>query len=141
MAEEHGCALAEPVPIESLDELLLILKRHPDAGFDPGLPSFHLYGTDLVQNAWHRGSSAWGLDLPLVHNNRPWASLSGGYQDAYHYVRRKWRDRLPIPTTVCPVTNNPLALWRVQWRRRKTKERGPGLLAHAPDIARRAGYE
>lgn len=141
MGIEVGSAIPEPAAVGSLDELVLIVKRTPGFAFDPNLPDFHLYGTDLVQSAWASQSSAWALDLPVVHNNRPWASLGGGYLAAYKYARRKWRRQLPIRTTICLLTYNPYPLWRVRWGRRKVKERGSGLLAHAPDVARRAGYE
>lgn len=141
MDRELGISGFEPTAIESLDELLLIVKRHPDFRFDEELPHFHFYGTDLVQTAWHTGKSAWAIEIPVVHNNRPWDSLGGGYVDGYNFVKRKWRHRLPFFTTVCEVSVNPLPLLRVRWRRRKVKARPEKLLAHAPDIARQAGYE
>lgn len=130
-----------PTPVESLDELVLILWRDPAFRFDEGLPHFHLYGTDLVQSAWAMGRSAWAVELPVVHNNRPVASLAGGYTLAYNYARRKWRHRLPIQTTVCALTFNPLPLWRVKFRRRNIKGRGALLRADALAVARQAGYE
>lgn len=141
MNRELGEAGFAPTAVGSLDELLLILRRPEQFKLDPKLPNFHLYGTDLVQTALNLGQSAWVVELPVVHNNRPWASLSGGFAEAYRYVRRKWRHRLPILTTVCAVSYNPLHLWRVQWRRRNVTPRTEALLGHAPDIARGAGYD
>ena len=141
MGLELGETDFEPTAIESLDELLLILKRQPDFEFDRKLPHFHLYGTDLVQSAWARGMSAWAVELPVVHNNRPYSSLGGGYVAGYKYARRKWRHRLPIFTTICEISYNPIPLWRVQWRRRRVPARPEGLLAHAPEVAAKAGYE
>lgn len=130
-----------PIAVASLDEHLLILNRADGYRFDEGLPSFHLYGTDMVQTAWTTGRSAWALDLPVVHNNRPVGSLSGGYMAAYAYTRRKWRDRLPIPTTICTLTRNPLPLWRARWRARRHPERPAHVPADSAAIARQAGYE
>ena len=141
MARELGQAGFDPQAIESLDELLLVVKRVAGFKFDPSLPSFHLYGTDIVQSAWDSGMSAWAIELPVVHNNRPWATLGGGYVDAYRYVRRKWAGRLPLFSTVCEITHNPLPLWRVRWRRRNTPERKEALLANAVEVAARAGYQ
>jgi hypothetical protein len=141
MGRELGGTGFAPTPIESLDELLLIVKRDPGFAFDPDLPHFHLYGTDLVQSAWAQGRQALAIELPVVHNNRPYASLGPGYVAGYNFVRRKWRQRLPITTTICRISYNPLPLWRVQWRRRKVAVRPEKLLAHAPDVARKAGYE
>jgi hypothetical protein len=141
MAMELGHAQFPPTPVESLDELLLIVKREPWFRFDHQLPHFHLYGTDLVQTAWAAGRSAFAIEAPVVHNNRPYTSLGSGYVDGYRYVRRKWRKRLPIYTTICKISFNPLPLWRVQWRRRKVNEQRGKLLAASTEAARQAGYE
>ena len=141
MGRELGERGFAPTSVESLDELLLILKRQPGCVFDPALPHFHLYGTDLVQTAWATGHSAWAVELPVVHNNRPYSSFGAGYVAGYKYVRRKWRRRLPLFTTICEISYNPLPLWRVQWRRRRVAERTEALLAHAPEVAAKAGYE
>lgn len=141
LGRELGETGFAPAPVGSLDELLLILRREPDFRFDPDLPHFHLYGTDLVQSAKAMGRGAYAIELPVVHNNRPWDSLGGGYLLAYRYAQRKWRKRLPIHTTVCQISRNPLPLWRAQWRRRHVTSRGKGLLADAVEVARAAGYE
>ncbi|WP_340588369.1 glycosyltransferase [Erythrobacter alti] len=141
MGRELGEAGFAPTAVESLDELLLILRREPQFRFDSKLPHFHLYGTDLVQTAWTTGHSALAVELPVVHNNRPWASLGGGYVDAYRYAVRKWRKRLPVFTTVCELSRNPLPLLRVRWRRRHINSRGEGLLGDAKSVACEAGYE
>ena len=141
MGRELGDAGFKPAAIGSLDELLLIVRRDSGLRFDPALPDFHLYGTDIVQEALTRGMGAYAVELPVVHNNRPYASLRGGYEEAYRYAREKWSDRLPIPTTICKLSRNPLALWRAHWRRRNTSERPQGLLADAQEVARAAGYE
>jgi len=141
MGRELGQSGFAPTPVGSLDELLLILRREPGFQFDTQLPHFHLYGTDLVQSALSTGRGAFAVELPVVHNNRPWASLGGGYLAAYRYARRKWRARLPIAMTVCWLSFNPLHLWRVRWRRRNIAERGAGLLADAAEVATAAGYE
>ena len=141
IGRELGAAGFAPTPVGSLDELALIVRRDDAFHFDPALPHFHLYGTDLVQSALARGRTAYAVELPMVHNSRLVATLRGGYWRAYHYTRRKWARKLPIYTTVCRVTNNPLALWRAQWVLRKVAPRPPGLLADAVDVARLAGYE
>jgi hypothetical protein len=141
LQREIGAADFEPTPIVSLDELVLIVRRDDGFRFDDRLPHFHLYGTDVVQSALARGRSAYVVELPVVHNNRPIASLRGGYQRAYRYARKKWAAKLPIPTTVCDLSHNPFDLWRAQWDRRGVKARPPGLLADAVEIARQAGYE
>lgn len=141
LGRELGGPGFAPVAIGSLDELLLILRREDGFRFDPALPHFHLYGTDLVQSALAKGRSAWAVELPVVHNCQRVDSLSGGYTRAYRYAARKWRAQLPIPTTICDLTTNPLPLLRAKWRVRKAPPRDGQLLADAAQVARAAGYE
>ncbi len=141
LACELGEAGFQRAPVGSLDELVLVLRREPGFQFDSQLPHFHLYGTDLVQSALAMGRSAWAVELPVVHNNRPIVSLGGGYLAAYRYARRKWRSKLPIHTSIGVLSYNPLPLWRARWRRRKVKSRGDILQADAVEVARLAGYE
>lgn len=140
LRRELGSRLDQPVPVHSFDELLLILRRDEPFRFDEALPHFHLYGTDLAQTAWQRGRSAWALDLPVLHQNRPRKSLGSGYTRAYKYARRKWRDQLPIHTTVCPLTYNPIALWRVRWQMRHIARLAENP-ADAVETSRAIGYE
>lgn len=130
-----------PTPIGSLDELLLILRTDADFRFDPQLPHFHLYGTDLVQSCLAMGRSAWAVELPVVHNSQLVDSLGGGYTRAYRYVRRKWRDRLPIPTTICRVTYDPTELFWAKWRVSRNPKRQGKVTADAVEVARSLGYE
>ncbi len=141
MGLELGHGGFAPTPVQSLDELVLILRRGSGYRFDANLPHFHLYGTDIVQSAWAMGRSAWAVELPVVHNNRPIVSLAGGYLQAYRYAREKWRDKLPIETCVTTLTRNPLPLWRARWRRRHVTQRGAELQADAVEVAKAAGYE
>ena len=138
---ELGSPQFSPTPVVSLDELVLIVRTGPGYSFDAALPHFHLYGTDIVQSALAAGRSAYAIEIPVVHNNRPILSLNGGYALAYHYARRKWARRLPIPTTICMLSRNPLHLWRASRGFRHSKQRPDGLLADAPTVAVIAGYE
>jgi hypothetical protein len=98
-----GEDFAEPVPVQSLDEVLIVLRRPSGVAFDPKLPGYHLYATDLVQAALDRGMGAYAVCAPVVHNSRPVAFLRSDYFAAYRYVARKWQDRLPIRCAVAPV--------------------------------------
>ena len=105
-----GKPLASPVPIVSADELGLIVRRRAGVSFDPLLPEFHLYGTDIILEAERQGKRSYGLDLPLIHNAKVQLQLGSDYVRAYKYMVRKWRARLPVPTTCGTLTANPLAL-------------------------------
>lgn len=145
LGRELGRAGFGLAPVVSLDELLLILRLDGGQGdgfrLDPVLPHFHLYGTDMVQTCLLRGHEAFAVELPLVHNSRRVASLAGGYTLAYRHARDKWREKLPIPTTVCTLSASPWPLWRAKWRLRKVPARSGDLAHDAVELARRAGYE
>ncbi len=105
-----GKALAAPVPIVSADELTLIVRRSTGINFDPLLPEFHLYGTDIVLEAERNGRNSYGLDMPLIHNAKAQLRLGRDYGRAYKYMVQKWHRRLPVPTTCGLLTANPLRL-------------------------------
>ena len=105
-----GNPVLSPTPIVSADELALIVRRGAGVSFDPLLPEFHLYGTDIILEAERRGKRSYGLDLPLIHNAKAQLRLGSDYVRAYNYMVRKWRARLPVPTTCGTLTANPFAL-------------------------------
>jgi len=115
-----GRALQEPVPIVSADELVLIVRRKSGVTFDRCLPGFHLYGTDIILEAEKRGCGSYGLDMPLIHNAKAQLRLGPDYVRAHGYMVRKWRTRLPVPTSCVPLTTNklimPYARLRVRYK-------------------------
>jgi hypothetical protein len=104
-----GKPLVSPVPIVSADELALIVRRGASVSFDPLLPEFHLYGTDIILEAERQGKRSYGLDMPLIHNAKAQLQIGSDYVRAYKYMVRKWYARLPVPTTCGMLTTNPLA--------------------------------
>ncbi len=128
-------------PVVSLDEVVLIVNRNVSVRFDPELPSFHLYGTDIVQQVLATGGHAFAIDNPVIHNSIPVRVLDQGYRRAYWYMRHKWRGQLPIPTTVVPITRfGADLLWRnlcTRFKRVRANTRGserhpePALLAYS----------
>ena len=94
-----GKPLVSPVPIVSADELGLIVRRGAGVSFDPLLPEFHLYGNDIILEAERQGKRSYGFDLPLIHNAKAQLRFGSDYVRAYKYMVRKWRARLPVPTT------------------------------------------
>jgi hypothetical protein len=119
-----GRAVDEPVPVQSLDELILVLRRGSRLRFDEALPHFHFYGTDIVQQARVARLGAYAADLPVVHNSKPVATLDAGYLAGWRYMRRKWRTRLPIVTPVTRIDRFGLKLLRKQlqlWRSMRSR--------------------
>jgi hypothetical protein len=105
-----GKALVAPVPIASTDEMAFVLRRESGVTFDPRLPEFHLYATDIILAAERSGKRSYGLDMPLIHNAKAQLRVGDDYRRSYRYMIKKWRDRLPVPTTCGPLTSRPFAI-------------------------------
>lgn len=137
-----------PEQVVSIDELLIVLRRQTKLKFDEHLPSYHLYGTDIVQSALKAGFEAYVFDDPVIHNSVPVVQLDGSYVKAYRYMQRKWKAELPICTTIVPVTKSGWPLLR-RWISRKKKyifKRMPSREQYARHeapsrLARDLGYE
>jgi hypothetical protein len=150
LGRELGGPFAAPEPVASLDELVIVLRRDSGLRFDEGLPGFHLYGADIVQTALAAGRGAYVIDAPVVHNSVPVRTLAGAFLKAHDHMRRKWRARLPILTTVGPVTRFGVKI-RLQILRRYGLGRRRAEALRAADqlrprrdpaeIARALGYE
>jgi hypothetical protein len=136
--------LTAPTAVQAVDELVIVLRRTSGLWFDAQLPGFHLYGTDIVQAALAAGFGAYVFDGPVVHNSLPVTRLDGSYCRAYRHMQRKWRGRLPIKTTVVPITRWgwPLLSWQVRRRIRSLRERPATERCASPaGVARELGYE
>jgi hypothetical protein len=105
-----GKKLAAPVPIVSTDEMAFVVRRGANITFDPKLPEFHLYATDIILTAERAGLRCYGLDVPLIHNAKAQLHVGRDYRRAYRYMVKKWRDRLPVPTTCGPLSSTPFAI-------------------------------
>jgi hypothetical protein len=106
-----GEAPAGAVEVASVDELFFIVRTGIPGLFDADLPDFHLYGTDIVQNARTRGFKSYVTHLPIIHNSRRVTNLGGGYTKSYHYMQKKWTNALPLQNTIIPVTRTGLPLY------------------------------
>ena len=139
-----GDGIDLPAQAASLDELIIIIRKASGIRFDAELPSFHLYGTDIILMAEAAGRSSWVVDAPVVHHSRPVVNLGGGYAEAWHYMRHKWQAHLPLPNLVCPITAHPFTLWgkdlRIRITHRGRNERG-NAVGDPVAIAKRLGFE
>jgi len=142
---EMGEPLSEPVPVVTMDELVIVLRRASTISFDKNLPNFHLYGTDIVLSAQANGRTSYAADLPVVHNSTPVLSLWGGYEKSYRYMQKKWGDKLPLETLIVPVEQNISRLRIAQFKlflsRKKRLDRRVPNSTDPVSLARKLGYE
>jgi glycosyltransferase involved in cell wall biosynthesis len=107
-----------PEEVRTLDEVLLIIRKSSGLRFDEGLPGFHMYGTDICLEAERKGLTNYAIPCFVVHNSNGYKHFPMSFWRAYFYVRKKWRDRLPIHSSCATVRRYPMvevamkALWR-----------------------------
>ena len=118
-----GGPFPAPVPAQSFDELVIVMRRSAGLRFDEALPGFHLYGTDIVQTALARGKGAYVAWLPVVHNDKFHGALGKDFSDSYHFTRRKWRHCLPLRTPVEWLRWHGLSLTWSRWRAQRSIEK------------------
>ena len=103
--------------IVSLDEAVLIFRKSSGLRFDEGLPGYHLYGTDICFEARRAGKKCYSISAFCIHNTN---SISGKllpqqFWKCYFYMRRKWKDSLPIvtPCTRISASGWPILRWHL----------------------------
>lgn len=98
--------------VQSLDELLIVVRRSAGLRFDEALPNFHLYGLDIVQIARAAGLASYVVPLPLVHNDKAHPALGEDFWQAYRFLAHKWKHRLPIRSPIVKLARGNA--WRLR---------------------------
>jgi hypothetical protein len=111
-----GEPLAHPEPVQTLDEIVLILRKSWGLRFDERLKHFHLYGTDICLRAATLGMKSYAISAFCLHNTHQSLILPREFYDCCQHIKRVWKGSLPIQTTCIRITrsNIPLYLRRVQ---------------------------
>lgn len=116
-----------PVPVQSYDEMLIVLRRASNLRFDDALPGWHMYGTDIVQSARAAGKGAYGGALPCIHNDRFHGTLGADFAEGYRFMQRKWRAALPLRTPITKISRHGLHLLRDRWHNRRSGDIRRGM--------------
>jgi SAM-dependent methyltransferase len=95
-----------PETVDTLDELLLAVRRTTDLRFEPSL-GFHLYGADICLAAKQMGKRAVAVDALCFHNSLQ-GDLPDGYTASARTFARRWRDELPVWTSCSKITGGLL---------------------------------
>lgn len=109
-----------PEPVQSLDEMLIVIRRSSGLRFDETMPGWHFYGTDIVCQTRRAGKQAYAIGLPCIHNDRFDKGLGADFTDGYRRMQRKWADLLPLRTPVVKISKSGLHLMRERWNMRKS---------------------
>jgi len=105
-----------PQPIQTLDEIVLILRRSSGLRFDENLPHFHLYGTDICLRAAKMGKKSYAISAFCVHNASYYPVLPKEFYENYQYIRKTWKDVLPIYTSCQAITRTEFPMYKRRLR-------------------------
>jgi hypothetical protein len=143
-----GGTFIHPEPVQTLDEVLLILRKSSGLRFDDRLPHFHMYGADICLRAARKGMTSYAIPAFCVHNTDQYLVLPREFYECCQYIKRIWIDNLPIQTTCIRITKSNIALYRKRLKeghsryfQRKTLRRSrtediPWLLTQADEAVR-----
>jgi hypothetical protein len=99
-----GEPLERPVVIQTLDEIVLILRKSAALRFDDSLPHFHFYGTDICLRAASKGMKSYAVSAFCIHNTHQTLVLPKEFYECCRHIKRVWKNYLPIQTTCLRVT-------------------------------------
>lgn len=100
----HGTPLNAPERVETLDEIVLVIRKSRRLRFDPLLPHYHMYGVDLCLTARSVGLQSYVVPTFCIHNTQQLLSLPMDYFRCYRYIKRKWPQYLPIHTSCIRIS-------------------------------------
>lgn len=106
-----GRPFERPAPVQTLDEIVLILRKSSGLRFDDCLPHFHLYGTDICLRAAKMGMRSYAISAYCLHNTHQTLVLPKEFYESCKHVKRVWKDYLPIQTTCIRITRFSLPLY------------------------------
>ena len=139
-----GRVAMAPVPVQSFDEMVIILRRDSGLRFDETLAGWHFYGTDIVTQARAAGRGAYATSLPCIHNDRFHEALGPDYVACYRAMQRKWAAELPLRSPITKISRSGLHLRRDLWRARRSAGFRAGMTVDTgtpvEELARRCGW-
>lgn len=107
---------SEPAAVQTLDEIVLILRKSSGLRFDSQLPHYHFYGADICLAAASRGMKSYAISAFCIHNSQLNLILPKEFYEGYRYLKRKWKNVLPIQTTCVRITRFDVGMYRRRFR-------------------------
>jgi hypothetical protein len=99
-----GKPFDQPQRVQTLDEIVLIIRKSSGIRFDQALPHFHMYGADICMKAQKMGRRNYAISAFCIHNTIFNLVLPNEFYESYRHLKRTWREFLPIQTTCVRVT-------------------------------------
>lgn len=98
---EWGMSEGLPIEVDTLDELLLIIKNDGRLWFDHDTKN-HFYGADICMQAKLLNKKCYAIDAYCHHNSIHGGELNPDFWESCNYMKNKYKNMLPIGTT-CTV--------------------------------------
>ena len=111
-----GKPFDRPEPVQTLDEIVLILRKSSNLRFDSDLPHFHFYGTDICMAAAARRLNNYAIPAFCIHNTQQNFYLPKEFYESYRHVKQRWSELLPIRTTCVRMTKSDFPMYRKRIR-------------------------
>jgi hypothetical protein len=124
----HGKEIIRPEPVETLDEIVLVVRKSSGLRFDPFLPHFHLYGVDICMSAKEKGMGCYAIPDFCIHNTMQIIDLPKEFYSCYRYVKKKWSKYLPIYASCIKISRFDKELYLRQIRKMYGRLRGRGSI-------------
>lgn len=100
----QGKPIDQPEKVETLDEIVLVIRRSSGLMFDTSLPYFHMYGVDICLTARSAGLECYVMSTFCVHNTTQLLALPPEFFACYRYVKQKWPEYLPIHSSCITIS-------------------------------------
>jgi glycosyltransferase involved in cell wall biosynthesis len=107
-----GKAGDPPALVQTLDEIVLIIKKSSGLRFDETLPYFHLYGTDICLRAAKREMRSYAISAFCIHNAHAGLILPEEFYQCCAHIQRVWKDALPVHTPCMKITRFSVPIYR-----------------------------
>jgi hypothetical protein len=123
-----GSKYDDPIEVQTLDEIVLVMLRSRGLKFDEQLPHYHFYGADLCLTARDRNLKAYAISAFCVHNANYIRIMPAEFYENYRFVKKKWKKFMPIQTPCIRISrfDNNLCERKVKEVYRKLRGRGIG---------------
>jgi hypothetical protein len=111
-----GKPLDQPSPVQTLDEIVLIIRKSSGLQFDQTLPHFHFYGADICMAAFERGMKSYAISALCIHNSQQNLVLPKEFYQGYKHLKKRWSQFLPIQTTCARITRFDFYMYKRRLR-------------------------
>jgi hypothetical protein len=119
-----GAALASPQPVQTLDEIVLVIRKSSGLKFDEKMPHFHFYGAEICLSARSRGMQSYAIPAFCIHNTQFNLVMSEEFYESYRALKKLWKQFLPIQTTCIRMTKLDMHMYLRRLREFKLRHSG-----------------